>query len=129
MTYPTRKKTYLAIVAVLSLSACSAIQPQPVDERSLLDQGKADLSAAQKDVEPITGELTLDEALARALKYNLDHRAKMMDEALAFKQLDVSHYDMLPRLLAQAGYSDRDNDKITLSRNPDGSINNNRVTT
>lgn len=53
----------------------------------------------------------------------------MMDEALAFKQLDVSHYDMLPRLLAQAGYSDRDNDKITLSRNPDGSINNNRVTT
>ncbi len=129
MTYPTRKKTYLAIVAVLSLSACSAIQPQPVDERSLLDQGKADLSAAQKDVEPITGELTLDEALARALKYNLDRRAKMMDEALAFKQLDVSHYDMLPRLLAQAGYSDRDNDKITLSRNPDGSINNNRVTT
>ncbi len=129
MTYLPRKKVYLAIIAALSLSACATIQPQPVDAKHLLEQGKADLSAAQKDVEPITGELTLDQALARALKYNLDRRAKMMDEALAFKQLDVSHYDMLPRLLAQAGYSDRDNDKITLSRNPDGSINNNRVTT
>jgi len=129
MTYLPRKKVYLAIIAALSLSACSSIQPQPVDAQNLLAQGKADLAAAQKDVEPIAGELTLDQALARALKYNLDRRAKMMDEALAFKQLDVSHYDMLPRLLAQAGYIDRDNDKITLSRNPDGSINNNRVTT
>ena len=103
MTSLPRKKVSLAIIAALSLSACTTIQPQPVEAKHLLEQGKADLAAAQKDVEPITGELTLDQALARALKYNLDRRAKMMDEALAFKQLDVSHYDMLPRLLAQAG--------------------------
>lgn len=129
MTHLPRKKTYLAIVAALSLSACSLIQPVPVSEQSLLEQGRADLATAQKDVEPLAGELTLDKAQARALKYNLDRRAKMMDEALAFRQLDVSHFDMLPKLVAQAGYYKRDNDKITLSRNPDGSINNNRVTT
>ncbi len=129
MTHLPRTKFYLAIFAALSLSACASIQPTPLDKETLLEQGKADLAAAQKDVEPIAGELTLDQALARALKYNLDRRAKMMDEALAFRQLDVSHYDMLPRLLAQAGYTSRDNDKITLSRNPDGSINPSRVTT
>ncbi|MDD3329238.1 MAG: TolC family protein [Zoogloea sp.] len=129
MPFLPRKKSYLAILVAFSLSACSAIQPRPLEEKDLLEQGRADLATAQRDVQPITGELTLDEAQARALKYNMDRRAKMMDEALAFRQLDVSHFDMLPRLLAQAGYSNRNNDKITLSRNPDGSINNNRVTT
>lgn len=123
------KRAQLALVVALSFSACAIIEPTPVDRETLLGQGKADLVSAQKDVEPIDGELTLDKAMARALKYNLDRRAKMMDEALAFRQLDVSHFDMLPKLLAQAGYTNRDNDKITLSRNPDGSINPNRVTT
>lgn len=129
MTDLPSKKSCLAIAATIALSACAMIEPTPMERGSLLEQGKADLAAARKDVEPIGDELSLDKALARALKYNLDRRAKMMDEALAFRQLDVSHFDMLPKLLAQAGYTNRDNDKITLSRNPDGSINNNRVTT
>lgn len=129
MRHLTRQKAYLAMAAAMSLSACAIIQPEPIEPTSLLEQGKSDLVAARKDVEPITDELTLEKAQARALKYNLDRRAKMMDETLAFRQLDVSHFDMLPKLLAQAGYSNRDNDKITLSRNPDGSINPNRVTT
>jgi len=122
------KISYLATVAALFLSACASIQPTPISEETQLGQGKIDLASAQKDVEPIVGELTIEAALARALKYNLDRRAKLMDEALALKQLDVTHYDMLPKLLAQAGYTSRDNDKITLSRNPDGTINNSRVT-
>ena len=69
----------------------------------------------RKDVEPITGPLTLDQALARALKYNLERRAKMMEEALALNQLDVSHYDMLPKLVAQAGYASRSVDRATYS--------------
>lgn len=69
-----------------------------------------------KDVDAITGPLSMDEAMARALKYNLDRRAKMMEEALALNQLDVSHFDMLPKLVAQAGYSTRNNDRINESR-------------
>lgn len=128
MRYLPHYRTCFAIAVALSLTACAAIKPKPLSEDSLLEQGRADLATAQKDVEPIVGELSIDQAVARALKYNLDRRARMMEEALAFRQLDVSHYEMLPKLLAQAGYTSRDNDKITLSRNPDGSINNNRVT-
>jgi outer membrane protein TolC len=57
----------------------------------------------------------LAEAMARALKYNLDHRTRMMEEALAIGQLDLSRYDMLPKLTAAAGYSWRDNERITRS--------------
>ena len=110
-------------LAALALSACSTIAPVPLTSQALLPANQADLSAMRKDVQPISGALTLDEALARALKYNLERRSKMMEEALAFNQLDVSHFDMLPRLVAQAGYAVRNNDRISQSRNTeDGTL-------
>ena len=114
----------LAVAAMaLVLSACSTIQPIALTKQDLEPATKADSAAINKDVEPIKGALTLDDALARALKYNLDRRAKMMEEALAFNQLDVNHYDMLPKLIAQAGYATRNNDRISESRSAlDGSL-------
>ena len=114
---PIRIFKPLALVAtVLALSACTSIVPKPVTQAALRDANEVDRRAIRRDVQPITGPLTLDEAIARALKYNLDRRAKQMEEALALNQLDVTHFDMLPRLVAQAGYASRNNDKISLSR-------------
>jgi outer membrane protein TolC len=60
--------------------------------------------------DPITGPLTFEEAVARALKYNLDYRLKKMESALALGIADQATYDMLPSLVASAGYRARDND-------------------
>ncbi|MES2534756.1 MAG: TolC family protein [Pseudomonadota bacterium] len=123
MTCKLSTKTAVSVIAALSLflsiSACSNLQPRPLSEKSLAAQGTADRAAGRAGVEPITAALTMEQAVARALKYNLDRRAKMMEEALALNQLDVAHYDMLPRLLAQAGYTSRNNDRISLSENAD----------
>jgi outer membrane protein TolC len=109
--------------AVLALSGCSTLAPKPLIAAELAPANQADREAIHQNVQPVVGALTLDEAMARALKYNLDRRTKMMEEALALNQLDVSTYDMLPKLIAQAGYSTRNNDKISLSRNEaDGSL-------
>ena len=110
-------KTVFALLLATSLSACSFIQPEPYTEGALLAQGQQDRQAALKMAEPISGRLTLDEAMARALKYNLERRTRMMEEAMAFQQLEVDHYDMLPRLVAESGYFWRNNDKISQSRN------------
>ena len=99
----------------LTLGAC-AVMPQPI---SKVEQGSiaaTDRSAAAVNVEPLTTRLTLAEALARALKYNLDHRTRMMEQALAVGQLDMSRYDMLPKLTAAAGYNWRDKERITSSQ-------------
>lgn len=112
-------KTVLALMVAFSLTACVRLNPQPLTEQTLSEQGSADRVAAQQDVEPITGPLTLEQVIARALKYNLDRRARMLEETLAFQQFDASRYDMLPKLLAQAGYTSRNNDKISQSRNSD----------
>lgn len=106
----------LAVAAAVSvLAACSSITPAPLAQADLKQINDADRSAMRKDVAPITAPLTLDEALARALKYNLDRRARQMEEAVALSQLDVTQFDMLPKLVAQAGYSTRTNSTATYS--------------
>lgn|GEM_PF-6895012 len=67
----------------------------PLSSDELAKKTAADRIAAQQDVEPITGPLSLDEAIARALKYNLDRRVKVMEEALTLDQLDAASWDML----------------------------------
>ncbi|WP_050467671.1 TolC family protein [Herbaspirillum chlorophenolicum] len=103
------------LVAALLLAGCGSVGVQPYSEAELATRTAADRAAAQQDVPPITAPLTLEEAIARALKYNLDRRVKMMEEALALNQLDTATWDMLPRFMAQAGYSRRNKDLITNS--------------
>jgi outer membrane protein TolC len=67
--------------------------------------GKADRVKMFAGQEPITRPLTLDEVIARAIKYNLDKRVKMMEEALALNQTKLDSYDLLPKLVGNAGYS------------------------
>ncbi len=62
------------------------------------------------DQEPMAGPITFHEASARALKYNLDYRLKLMEDALSKSLNDVASYEMLPRLVAGAGYVNRNND-------------------
>lgn len=59
--------------------------------------------------EPVQGPVTLDDAMARAVKYNLDSRVKLMEAAVAQHQLDLANFDLLPKLAADAGYSHRNN--------------------
>ena len=106
-------------IAVLTLAGCASIAPQPLTAQDLAPTTQRDAATTQRGVDPIQGPLTLDSALARALKYNLDRRTRMMEEALALNQLDVAKLDLLPKVLAQAGYSWRSNDRISQSRNAD----------
>jgi len=95
-------------VAALWLSGC-AIHPVPFTDAERAQTAKADRTAMFANQPALTGPVTLEEAMARAIRYNLDHRLKMMEEALAQKQLDLASFDMLPKLTAQAGYTHRNN--------------------
>lgn len=103
------------LLAMVLLAGCSTL-PEPIASDQQKAIASADRKVAQANVEPLTAKLTLAEALARGLKYNLDHRTRMMEEALAVGQLDLSRYDMLPKLTAAAGYNTRDSDRITRSK-------------
>ena len=71
---------------------------------------RRDRDVMYADQEVLTEPLTFSGALARALKYNLDYRLKLMEIALSQGLLDVSRLDLLPRVVADAGYRSRNND-------------------
>ncbi|MCG8508928.1 MAG: TolC family protein [Rhodospirillales bacterium] len=106
----------LAVLSVAGAVSACAITPQPFSQSEFDAKAAADRTVLFADQEPLDGPLTLPDALARVLKYNLDRRVKMMEEAMALGQLDLDRYDLLPRLAANAGYTSRSEFNATTSK-------------
>lgn len=105
---PARLALPSMLVAAL-LAGCSIV-PQAVTEPQVQERARRDQQTMYAGQEAVRGPIGLDEAVARALKYNLDYRLKVMEAALSAGLADVSRFDMLPKLVASAGYSNRNND-------------------
>ena len=106
--------TFAVLTAALVLGGC-AVTPKPLtqdDVRLRVAEDKQKMFVGQ---EPISAPLTFSDIAARALKYNMDYRLKVMEEALAQGQLDLSSWDMFPRILANAGYISRNKDQFSSS--------------
>lgn len=112
-----KKSQALFAVSLLTLtiSGC-AVTSQPI-ERSVSEQrAQSDLQTMFADQESLSAPLTLHEAMARAVKYNLEARLKVMEEAMAQRQVDLATFDMLPRMALSAGYAGRSNVSASSSR-------------
>ena len=100
----------LALTAAMLVAGCSTVTPRMATQEEVVERVKADTQDMYTGQTPISGPITLEEAIARTLKYNLDYRLKKMESALALGLADYGNYDMLPKLLASAGYRTRSND-------------------
>ncbi len=109
------KKLFVVGSALFVLASC-AVTPEPITDEEIKQRIAQDQEAMFKEQAPITKPVTLQEALARALKYNLDHRVKLMEIALSQRILTTYNYEMLPELMLSAGYHSRSNDSGGISR-------------
>lgn len=100
------QKLFGASLLALAISGC-AVTSQPIDRSASEERARTDLTTMFKDQEPLSGPLTVHQAMARAVKYNLEARLKIMEEALSKRQVDLSRFDMLPRMALAAGYAGR----------------------
>ena len=104
-------------LALALLAGCGTKNPKADmdlrQERSSVFQSQMNKDAA---LEPLQGNLTLPVAIARAIKYNLDHRVKLMETAVAQEQLNMARLSYLPEVVASAGYSSRNNEAGAVSR-------------
>lgn len=105
----------LAVVPMCAAAAGCAIEPSALSDEQLFNTGTANAERVASMQEPIYGAITLHEAIARALKFNLDHRVEMMTQALKRAEERHAAADMLPQLVAEAGYSGRNNELIVSS--------------
>ena len=97
------------LAAALVLTGCT-VTPKLATQEEVRDRVTADTALMYVNQAPISGPITMEEAVARSLKYNLDYRLKKMESALSLGLADYASYDMLPNLLATAGYRARSND-------------------
>lgn len=106
-----RKVTRIAAISIVTsfvITGC-AVKPEMMKKEDIQEQVKKDLNVLNEVVLPVTKQISLDEAINRGLKYNLQKKVKVLESALSQKQLDLVYYDMLPGLTAAAGYSERNN--------------------
>ncbi|MGE4242409.1 TolC family protein [Ramlibacter sp.] len=111
-----------AAAALASALAACALTPKPLTLQENSSQAQKDLASIIDRLEPLKGPLTLSEATARAMRNNLEVRVRQMEAMVQSSNLDLSRYDMLPRLALSAGYNWRSNDAFGVGYQPDGTI-------
>lgn len=115
-----RPKSLLGLcVAASAISGC-VVNPQPLSESQLALTAQTNLEQVSQDQEPVTRSISLYEAMARALKYNLDHKVEMMARELADAKVNVARAEMLPSLVANSHYADRNKNPHSYSESLTG---------
>ncbi len=113
------KNTFFATAMGVVLAGCT-VATQPLTESELALSADTRLSEVTANQEPITRSISLYEAMARAVKYNLDHKVELFSARLADQRVNLARSDLLPDLVANGHYSNRDNDPFTFSRSITG---------
>lgn len=113
----TSNKLILILASLTSgllLGGCM-LNPSPVTaKKQLLAENKA-LAAYLHNQLVINKPISLAEAIARALKYNLDNRVREAQVALASGQLTLAKLSLLPGLENTYTFSKRNNPLVTLN--------------
>jgi outer membrane protein TolC len=99
----------VTVLGVFVIGGCTTVKVAQVTKEEIQERVNQDLAQMFKGQEPITKPVTLQEAIARALKYNLDHRVKLMEIAVSQRIQELTNYNMLPMLAVDAGYNSRSN--------------------
>jgi len=87
---------------------CS-VTPEPLEQQDLSKIADSNLARVTSAQEPVSGSIDVYEAIARALKYNLDQRVELMQEAVNVRELNLAGYQGLPNLVANSNYTGRNN--------------------
>jgi len=111
------KRAALALALTVPLAACSVHVPV-MDRDAAARDASARLDRVRQEQPAPSAAIDLHDALARALMYNLDYRAAYMTEALARADLSRSSFALWPQLALGAGYSSRDKEAASVSRDP-----------
>ena len=109
-SYHFKLKRLAPFFGAFTLLAGCAVVPVPLTDSEVRSRVLDDQALLYVEQEQVFKPISFEEAVARALKYNLDYRLKIMESALASGLANLSRYDMLPNLLANAGYTARNND-------------------
>ena len=112
----------LAPLAVAVVLAGCSVAPKPFTVEELDAQMRSDRLNMFAPLPSAVRGLTLEQATEMALENNYELRLKMLEQAIANDQLELTRYDMLPELVAAAGYDYRTPQDFSRSINESGVV-------
>lgn len=98
----------IACAVVLLATGC-AITPAPLTDAELEQQVAQSKQQLAENQQAITQPISLEDAIARALRNNLDLQLEITERNLAEQELELSRYDQLPELVADIDFRGRNN--------------------
>jgi outer membrane protein, multidrug efflux system len=101
-----------AALILLVLSGC-AVKPTPLTMEERKRQVFQDMAVHFSRKTPPSKPITIHDAMAHAIRFNLGHRVDTMKQVLARGMTKVASQQMLPSLAADAGYTSQN--KLTSS--------------
>jgi outer membrane protein TolC len=110
-----RSHAMTGLLTLPIMMAGCAMSPSPLTDEQLSGLTASNLTRLAAGQEAAQGQISLYEAVARALKYNLDDQVAVMQAALRAKESRQVAANMLPGVVANAGYAARNNDLSTAS--------------
>ena len=110
MAWKCGQKTSISTICLLAvLLAGCAITPTPLTDTDLDVQRIDSKQRLADNHQAVTQAITLEEAIARALRNNLDLQLEVTERTLAEHELELSRYDQLPELVADIDFRGRNN--------------------
>ncbi|MBF0357533.1 MAG: TolC family protein [Magnetococcales bacterium] len=106
---------------IVGLSGCT-VKPEPISQKEVENRVQTDLGRLFANQEPVSYRVGLHEAMARAIKYNLQRRVKQMEEALAVEDLALAERDLLPKTAVSAGYTLRNKEVVSSMKNSNSQL-------
>lgn len=109
------KQTQLCHISSKSLLLCAllltgcAVTPETLTLQEMDSQRHTDLARMFQGVDKVEHPITLSEVVARALRYNLDHQVKIVEELQSLDLSSMDKFELLPKLAANAAYTGRSN--------------------
>jgi outer membrane protein TolC len=110
------KSITLALMLSVSLLTGCSVKPDLLTEEEINSFVSKNAEGLVADQEPVEGAIGLYQAMARALKYNLDYKVEMTSATLAARAADVKSADMLPQVASNWGYAGRNPGSGSYSR-------------
>jgi outer membrane protein TolC len=104
---------------VILLTGCS-VTPAPIPITDRFEEAQRDIKELFASQESLVGTLDFNQALARGLKYNLDYRIKLVNNALQAGQLTVAEMTMFPSLNTTGSLYKRNNAYASFGITPNG---------
>src|SRR3990167_11399492 len=118
-------KAILCLITSL-LFGCT-VTPEPLTINQAYREAQANVKQLFARQNKFKGKLDFNEALARGIRYNLDYRIKLVNDALQAFQLDLAKLAMFPAINTTGSLYSRNNDfssfGVTSAGQPTGVLN------